>query len=94
MLHPNQCYSLKFNEFASLWDNRVQIDDKKACVIGIPHRLFEVKKYTPAELVLDNLTLTEVKLIAKRHKDDMVSLQAKEHGKKKWENLALLCVED
>lgn len=93
MLHANQCYSLKFNQFTTLWDSRVQIDDKIACVIGIPHRQFEVKKHTPTELILDNLTLTEVKLIAQRHQNDMIYLQAKAHGKRKWKNLALLCAE-
>ena len=90
MSHPNQLYSLRFNQFSELWDSRVQIDDKKAVVVGVPYRRFAVKKHTLAELVLVNLTMTEVKLIAERYKDDAVYLQFKSHDKRKWESLAAL----
>ena len=90
MSHPNQLYSLRFNQFSELWDSRVQIDDKKAVVVNVPYRRFTVKKHTLAELVLVNLTMTEVKLIAERYKDDVVYLQFKSHDKRKWESLAAL----
>ena len=90
MSHPNQLYSLRFNQFSELWDSRVQIDDKKAVVVNVPYRRFTVKKHTLAELVLVNLTMTEIKLIAERYKDDVVYLQFKSHDKRKWESLAAL----